>query len=91
MSLKSQSELAEDGRLVAEIAKAVSFSAHLRVGPHEKYTTRDIPTAAQAFEEAERLTEAHSRFGRGAVVYAVDSRGRSTPCTPELCRQAGAL
>lgn len=88
---KSDSALAEERLVAAEIAQAVSFAAHLRCGPFEKYTTRNIETAEAAFAEASRLEAAHSRFGRRAMVFAISPKGRETLCTPELVELARNL
>lgn len=91
MKPKTKAQLAEQAIEAAEIAQAVSFSAHLRMGPHEKYTTRDLANAADAFEEGRRLEAEHSRFGRRAMIFAINKRGRETLCTPELVALAAAL
>ncbi len=88
---KSKATLDEESLAVAHILKATSFSAHLRCGPFEKYTTRDIPTAREALAEADRLAEAHSRFGRGAIAYAIDKLNVSIPITLDLVEQAEAI
>jgi hypothetical protein len=88
---QSPSALAEEAAIAAEIAQAVSFAAHLRCGPHEKHTTRDIKTADAAFTEADRLTKEHGRFGRRAMVFAISARGRETLVTRELAQLAGVL
>lgn len=88
---KSKSQIEEDRRVAQHIARAVSFSAHLRQGPYEKYTTRDLPTYEAAAEEAERLTKAHARFSKKAVVYAITKEGVEEMCTPELVALARSL
>jgi hypothetical protein len=88
---KSDSALAEERLQAAEIAQAISFAAHIRVGPHEKHTTRDLATPEAAFAEADRLTEAHGRYGRRAMVFAISAKGRETLCTPDLVALARSL
>jgi hypothetical protein len=91
MKPKTKAQLAEQAVEAREIAEAVSFSAHLRMGPHEKYTTRDLATAEAAFAEGERLVAEYSRFGRRAMIFAINARGRETLCTPELVALAAQL
>lgn len=87
----SAARIDEEAHLVEQIASAVTFTAHLRVGPHDKHTTRDIATAQAAFDEADRLTAEHSHFGRSALVYAITPRGYTVPVTRELAKLAGRL
>lgn len=91
LGTKSASLIEEEHHLVEQIASAISFTAHLRVGPHEKYTTRDIETASEAFAEADRLTSEHSHYGRRALVYAITPQDYTVPVTRELARLAGRL
>ncbi len=91
MKPKSKSQLAEERQLVEQIANAVSFSAHLRMGPNEKYTVRDIANAATAFEAADRLEKEHSRFSRKAMVFAISAKGGETLCTRQLVELAASL
>lgn len=91
MKPKSKSHHEEDLLVARSIAKAVSFAAHLRQGPYEKYTTRDLPTYEAAVTEAERLTAEHGRFGKRGVVYAVTEKGVEELCTPELVALARSL
>lgn len=65
----------EDMDLARQIAKATDWCAHLRVGPGEKYTTRGLPDYEAAKAEGERLAKQHSRFGRKAIIYAVNPLG----------------
>lgn len=88
---KSDSALAEERLQAAQIAQAVSFAAHIRCGPFEKHTTRDLPDADAAFKEADRLTAEHGRFGRRAMVFAISAKGRETLCTPDLVELARTL
>ena len=64
-----------------EIAKAHEFSAHLRKGPHEKYTTRGIASYPEARDELARLKAEHQ--GRRGIVYAINSLG-SFPCDDRM-------
>lgn len=91
MKPKSKSHHEEDLLVARKIANAISFSAHLRLSPYEVHTTRDLPTYEAAFEEAERLTAKHGRFGRRAVVYAVFERAVEEMVTPELMALARSL
>lgn len=90
MPQKSASALEEERFLASEIASAVYFTAHLRVGPHEKYSEQ-----RDTYEEAKaagvELKARHSRFGRSAIIYAVTPRGDSIPCTDSLVAMARAL
>lgn len=52
------------------IAKAQYFTAHLRVGPHEKYNA-ECATLDGARKAARDMEKEHSRYGRKALVYAV--------------------
>lgn len=89
--MKSKSHHEEDLMVARRIASAVYFTAHLRLGPLEKHTTRDLPTYEAAVEEAARLTVEHGRFGKRGVVYAVDPKGIEELCTPELVALARSL
>lgn len=73
----------EEYDLARLIANAKEFSAYLRVGPHEKYVERGFPDYQSAREAADRLERKHSRFGRGALVYAISQQGYSIDCSPE--------
>jgi hypothetical protein len=86
---KSASAQAEEREIAAQIARADYFTAHLRVGPHEKYTER-ADSYEGAVEAGNQLKAQHSRFGRSAVIYAVNSLG-SFDCTPELIALARSL
>jgi len=90
MKPKSKSQLAEELAVAHEIKGASSFSAHLRMGPHEKYTVRDLPDYAAAAAAASDLEAEHSRFSRKAMVFAINARGRETLCTPELVELAAS-
>ena len=59
------------------IARAVYFTAHIRLSPTEKHTIQ-CETKEKAFAEAKRL-EGLSRFGREACVYAVTREGWTVP------------
>lgn len=78
----------EDRMLADMIAGAVEFTAHLRIGPFEKYTERRR-TYPEALAAARELETAHSRFGRSAMVYAITAKGYTVPCSPELAAVAG--
>jgi hypothetical protein len=56
------------------LARAVSYSVHLRLSPTEKYT---VP--CESLEEAQRyrdeINEKLSRHGRRAVIYAISDDG----------------
>ena len=88
---KSRSAIEEELRVATLIASAVQYTAHIRVGPHEKYTTRDLPSYEAAVEEADRLTRDHGTYGRKAVVFAVNAKGIEEMCTPELVALARTL
>lgn len=92
MKKKSPAHADEDAYLASQIAKAVAWTAHLRVGPHEKYTERfDGPDRYEdARAAAERLEREHSRFGRQALVFAITPRGDTHSVTPELYAMARA-
>jgi hypothetical protein len=91
MKPKSKSQLAEELAVALEIKGASSFAAHLRMGPHEKYTVRDLPDFEAAAKAARQLEADHSRFSRRAMVFAINARGRETLCTPELVALAASL
>jgi len=76
--------------LAALIAQATSFSAHIRRGPFDKTTIRDLPSFEEARRRADELDETSS-FGRRAIVYAITPAGRSVPCTAELVALARSL
>lgn len=88
MKPKSKSAQAEALLVASEIAQATSFAAHIRCGPHEKHTVRDLHFFDDAFRAAEKLTADHGRFGRRAMVFAISARGRETLVTPELAELA---
>lgn len=83
---KSASAVADDEYFVQQIRQAVAWSAHLRIGPHQKFTERfeGGDKADEAFAAAERLTREHSRYGRRGIVYAINARGDSIPVDAEL-------
>lgn len=91
MRAKSKSAQAEDAMLAGEIAKAKRFSASLHLGPgdrHTRYIEQGGPAGyAEALAQAEDLNKL-SRFGRRAIVYAINPLG-SFPVSPELARLAG--
>lgn len=78
----------EDLMLAALIAASTEFSAHIRRGPHDKETTRGLPSYAAAKAEAARLNGT-SRFGRRAMVYAITPKGYTIPCDDRLAALAG--
>jgi hypothetical protein len=57
-----------------QIARAVYFTAHFRVGPNEKYTIKCM-TLDEARTAAANLNTAHGGYGRRACVYAVTPEG----------------
>lgn len=71
----------DDLAQAAEIAKAHEFSAHLRKGPHEKYTTRGLGSYEEASAELDRLKAEHQ--GRRGLVYAINRLG-SFPCDDRM-------
>lgn len=79
-SLKSgQKKLcASDISDAANIARAVSFTAYFRKGPHETYVV-PVATVEEARAEAAKLEALHGKFGRRAMVYAVTPEGASFP------------
>lgn len=70
----SASAQAENRELARQIANAKEFSASIRLGPADKRTLRDFPNYSAARAAADDLNKA-SRFGRRAVVYAINSLG----------------
>lgn len=62
----------------AFVRSAVGFTAHFRVGPHEAHTV-PATTLGEARERAAELNAKHGRFGRRAIVYAIDARGGQVP------------
>ena len=70
----SRSAQASAARDVTELARAVSFTAHIRKGPFEKYTvpaaTLDEARAATVVLNAE-----HGGMGRRAIVYGISPEG----------------
>lgn len=71
----------DDLAQAAEIAKAHEFSAHLRKGPHEKYTTRGLASYDEAKAELARLKAEHQ--GNRGIVYAINRLG-SFPCDDRI-------
>lgn len=74
----------EDILIAKAIANAVEFSAFYRNGPHEKYIVRGLPDYATARREADQLAAKHSKFARGAMVYAITPEGYSHPCDDRM-------
>ena len=64
----------DDAYNARQIARAVCFTAHLRVGPGEKHTVR-CETLEEARAAASRLNADHGAYGRRASVYAVNPEG----------------
>jgi hypothetical protein len=62
----------------AQLRAAVSYQVHLRTSPTTRF---DEPAATldEARTIAARLETEHSRFGRRAIVYAIDPRGVAWP------------
>lgn len=82
----------EADRYAAEqIAKATAFRAILRLGPHNTMTADGMTSYAEALEGAAQLN-AHSKFGRRAVIYALSANGRRAwPVSPDLAALAGLI
>lgn len=74
----------EDLLIAKAIAEAKEFSAFYRNGPHEKYCHRGLPDYASARLIADDLAAKHSKFGRGAIVYAITPEGYSHPCDDRM-------
>jgi hypothetical protein len=92
MRKKSASAMAEDAMLAAEIRKADYFTAAIRYGPRDK-RVRAFADADPRIAYAEALAaaaefDAESKFGRRAVVYAVNKLG-TFDISPELAKLAG--
>jgi hypothetical protein len=73
----------EELLLARAIAGAKEFSAYYRAGPHEKYVERGYPDYESARAAADRIEAQHSKFGRGAMVYAITPENYSIDCSPE--------
>lgn len=58
----------------AQIARAVYFTAHFRLGPTDKRTVQ-CDTLEDAKKAAAALTAEHGEFGRKACIYAVTPEG----------------
>lgn len=78
-----------DVAAATRIRSAVSFHAFYRNGPFEKYRTDPVATYAEAKADAAALVAKHSRFGRGAIVYANLPLGQTEPCDDRLVAIAG--
>ena len=74
----TRAAIASDAFDAAQIARAVSFTAHIRKGPFEKYTVA-AATAEDARIEADKLNAAYGGAGRRAMVYAVTPEGWTFP------------
>lgn len=57
-----------------QIARAVYFTAHFRLGPTDKRTIQ-CATINDARVAADALTKEHGEFGRRASIYAVTPEG----------------
>lgn len=83
----------EDAELAAQIAKATRFSATIHLGPGDRHThyfeASGAEGYAQALADAAEL-EKLSKFGRRAIVYAINSLG-SFAITPNLAKLAGLI
>ena len=86
---KSASAIAEDATLAREVARADYFTAFMRYGPIDKVRSEPLPTYEAARQRADEY-QADSKFGRQAVVYAVNSLG-SFPVDEELAKLAGLI
>jgi hypothetical protein len=78
----------EDRMLADLIASAESFTAHIRLAPHDKTTVRGLRTYREALNAAAALN-ATSRYGRRAMVYAVTPKGWTVPVDAKLAELAG--
>lgn len=70
----SRSAQAAAARDVTELARAVSFTAHIRKGPFEKYTV-PATTLDEARIAAVALNTEHGGMGRRAIVYGISPEG----------------
>ena len=70
----SPSAQASAKRDIRELARAVSFTAHIRKGPFEKYTT-ETATLDEARVAAIALNAAYGGMGRRAIVYGISPEG----------------
>jgi hypothetical protein len=86
---KSKSAQAEDESIVEQIKRATHFTAFLLHGPGDRRKRDNLPTYQAALAAAEELN-AGSRFGRKAIIYAVNSLG-TFDVSPELARMAGLI
>lgn len=79
---------------LAEIRKATRFSATIRLGPFDKRTRyfedADPRVAYAEALAAKREYDAESKYGRRALVYAINSLG-SFPLDDDLARDAGLI
>lgn len=81
----------EDYDLAAKIAASSQFSAYLRTGPHQKFVERGFTDYDSARARADELEAKHSKFGRGALVYAITDQGYSIPVDDDLIELARSL
>lgn len=90
----SASAIAERDAMIAEIRKAHMFSASIRLGPHDKRTRYfQDPDPKVAYAEAMAAAaefNAISRFGRRAMVYAINKLG-SFSVDADLAEGAGLI
>lgn len=81
----------EDLLIAEQIKRATRFSACIHLGPHDR-TTRYVeeggPAGYAAALAIKAELDADSRFGRRAVVYAINSLG-SFPVDANLAQLAG--
>lgn len=94
MTTLSPAAISDRRDQLAEIAKATRFSAHIRLSPFDK-RTRVFEDADPriAYAEARAAADemnAESRFGRRALIYAINSLG-SFPLDDDLAREAGLI
>jgi hypothetical protein len=75
LARKAREQLAQE---TAKVGAASSFAVHFRKSPHESFN-ETAATIAEAIAIARRLNEAHGRYGRRAMIYAVDARGSTFP------------
>ena len=74
----SAARIKSDAFDAAQVARAVSFTAHLRKSPFEKFTV-PAATLEDAQKAAAALNVEHGKFGRRAMVYAVTPEGWTFP------------
>ena len=82
MKKPSKAALASQALDDANIARAVAYSAFLRLSPREKYMEKcDTLEGAQA--EARKMLALPNRYGRQPMIYAITPEGWTIPMRPE--------